>query len=158
MRLRWCRCLRLPVLLHANNQFQKGDELYQIQKDLNFLRLTIVIIIMVLSVFSLCILFHHYIMIRKKEFALLKINGLSQKNIYYLIHYELKYFLFYGYFIPSIMIIICLYLFKLSISLYMLFTIYGINLQASATRPDDSANVEKLLMEVRCVYRLGLII
>ena len=109
-----------------NNQFQKGDELYQIQKDLNFLRLTIVIIIMVLSVFSLCILFHHYIMIRKKEFALLKINGLSQKNIYYLIHYELKYFLFYGYFIPSIMIIICLYLFKLSISLYMLFTIYGI--------------------------------
>ena len=20
MRLRWCRCLRLPVLLHANNQ------------------------------------------------------------------------------------------------------------------------------------------
>lgn len=65
-------------------------------------------------------------MIRKKEFALLKINGLSQKNIYYLIHYELKYFLFYGYFIPSIMIIICLYLFKLSISLYMLFTIYGI--------------------------------
>ena len=21
MRLRWCRCLRLPVLLHANNQY-----------------------------------------------------------------------------------------------------------------------------------------
>ena len=33
MRLRWCRCLRLPVLLHANNQKERK---YQYQ--VNFTR------------------------------------------------------------------------------------------------------------------------
>lgn len=26
MRLRWCRCLRLPVLLHANNQYTDSED------------------------------------------------------------------------------------------------------------------------------------
>ena len=35
MRLRWCRCLRLPVLLHANNQFTNiiGVIIYLIYKN-----------------------------------------------------------------------------------------------------------------------------
>ena len=108
-----------------NNQFQKGDELYQIQNNLEVLRMVIVGIVMILSILSLCILFQHYISMRKKEFALLKINGLSQKNIYSLIQYELKYFLFYGYFIPSLILILILYYLKMTISWYMFITIYG---------------------------------
>lgn len=110
--------------LHVNNTFQKGDMLKEIQNDLEQTRLFIVGLIFCLSTVLLIILFYHYANLRKKEFALLKVNGLGQKDILKIIMKELIYFNVYGYLIPSIIFIIIIYLLSMSPSLTMYFVVY----------------------------------
>ncbi len=94
----------LSYPININNTFQKGDTLKSIQDNLETTRAIIIIAITIISTVFLIILFHHYIHTRKKEFALLKINGLGQLNILKIIIYELIYLNIFGCFIPALCI------------------------------------------------------
>ena len=110
----------------VNNQFQKGEELSKIQTQLNQMRLVIIAVIVVLSLIFLVILFHHYMMMRRKEISLLKVNGLSQKDVYQLVSHELRYFIVYGYFIPSLVIFFIIFILGMPLSLATVIVVYSI--------------------------------
>lgn len=109
---------------YVNNTFQKGEILKEIQDDLEKTRTIIVGLIFVLSTGLLIVLFHYYANLRKKEFALLKVNGLGQKDILKMIMNELIYFNVYGYLIPSTIFIIIIYLLSMKPSVSMFLVIY----------------------------------
>ena len=110
----------------VNNQFQKGEELSRIQAQLNQVRMVIIAIIVVLSLTFLVILFHHYMMMRRKEISLLKVNGLSQKDVYRLISNELGYFVVYGYLMPSLIIFLIIFILGMPLSIATMIVVYGI--------------------------------
>lgn len=109
----------------VNNTFQKGDILKEIQDDLEKTRILIVGLIFVLSTGLLIVLFYYYAHLRKKEFALLKVNGLGQKDILKIIMKELIHFNVYGYLIPSILLIIVIYLLSMKPSISMYLVVYS---------------------------------
>lgn len=114
----------LDKCFKVNNSFQKGSVLKEIQNDLKKTRITIVSLIVILSTGLLILLFHYYANLRKKEFALLKVNGLGQKDILKIIMKELLHLHLYGYLIPSFILIIMIYLLAMTPSISMYLVIY----------------------------------
>lgn len=116
------------ISLHygVNNTFQKGEELYAIQKNLVMTRNILIGGLSTLSVMFLIILFSHYIHLREKEFALLKVNGLGEKNILNIITKELIYFNIYGCIIPFSFVIFISQLIGIHVTVGLIFSVLGL--------------------------------
>lgn len=110
----------------VNNLFQKGEELLEIQNHLLKMRYILTISISILSTILLIALFSHYIHLRKKEFSLLKINGLGEKDIFHIIIKELFYFNIRGCILPFLLMIILFKILSINISLEFIFNILGL--------------------------------
>lgn len=103
-----------------NDSFQKGQELRNIQINLEKTRYIMILIIGFISTVFLISLFYHYVSLRKKEFALLKVNGLKEKEILKIIIRELIFFNFNGCIIPFIITLLIFKLLHINISLNMI--------------------------------------
>ncbi len=110
---------------YVNDSFQKGDLLKEVQENLEKTRFYIIVIIIIISTILLSVVFNYYIKQRKKEFALLKVNGLSEKEILKIIVNELIWFNLYGFLVPSMIILGLIYIFTNYISIGMV-TIFGV--------------------------------
>lgn len=110
----------------VNNLFQKGEELLKIQNHLLKMRNILTISISILSTVLLIALFSHYIHLRKKEFSLLKINGLGEKDIFHIITKELFYFNIRGCILPFLLMIILFKIMGINISMEFIFNILGL--------------------------------
>lgn len=109
-----------------NDSFQKGKELREIQVHLEITRYCLIALISVISIIFLIVLFYHYINLRKKEFALLKINGLGEKDILKIIVNELLYLNFYGCFIPFCIILAILQIISMHVSFQMIVIVISL--------------------------------
>ena len=73
----------------VNDQFQMGDVLSEIDHSLNQTRYLISGVVIVLLFVFMTLIQNRYFELRKKEMALLKVNGLSTKDILQILCHEL---------------------------------------------------------------------
>lgn len=92
--------------LYVNDDFQKGDSLYEVMISLSKLRIMISIIISSVLLIFITLIHHHYFNIRKKEMALLKVNGLSSQQIRHIISTELMDINLHSFLLPVLIVLI----------------------------------------------------
>lgn len=108
---------------YINSSFQNREILGELSMELQKTKLMLIVFIEVFSTVMILMLLNNYLGKRKKEFALLKVNGVGNRELIRLIIYELLSFNMIGFIIPGIVTITAIFIFKIHLDIMIIVVI-----------------------------------